>query len=69
MGLMSRILSKTGSVAGDGLLKRALELRQAAQKKAGEPVMIGGLPTRPVDSAQADAQKKKPLQRYWKRAA
>ncbi|MBU8913852.1 MAG: hypothetical protein KOO61_07505 [Spirochaetales bacterium] len=69
MGLMSRILSKTGAVAGDGLLKRALELRLAAQKKVGDPVLIGALPTRPVDPAEADAEKKKPLQRFSKRAA
>ncbi len=69
MGLMSRILSKTGAVAGDGLLKRALKLRSAAQKKTGDSTLAGELPLRPADPAQVEAEKKKPLQRFSKRAA
>ena len=69
MGLMSRILSKIGTVAGDGLLKRAFELRSAAQKNAGDFTLIGELPAQPADPAQIEAEKKKPLQRFSKRAA
>ena len=69
MGLMHRILSRTGAVAGDGLLKRALELRSAAQKKAADSSLAGQLPPQPSDLAQVEAEKKKPLRRFSKRAA
>ena len=69
MGLMNRILSQSGAVAGDGLLKRALELRRAAQKKADDPVMVHEMAGHTASPMQVDAEKKKPLRPFWKRAA
>ncbi len=69
MGLMSRILSRTGSVAGEGLLKKALELRQVAQDAASEPVPAGERQHLPADQEQVEAEKKKPLRRFSTRAA
>ena len=69
MGLMNRVLSTTGAVAGDGLLKRALELRQSAQARTQKASAVGALVLEPTTSRQVDEEKKKPSLRYWKRAA
>ncbi len=69
MGLMSRILSKTGAVAGAGLLKRALELQRVARDKIGDPALAGELPPQPPGRGQIDAEKKKPSLQSSKRAA
>ena len=69
MGLMSRILSRTGSAAGEGLLKRALELRQDAQDAAGESILAGERPSKTADRDQVEAEKKKPLRRFSTKAA
>jgi hypothetical protein len=69
MGLMKRILSQTGAAGSEGLLKRAMALRGAAQEEVGESVEADGLPSQSAGPELEDAEKKKPLRRSSKRAA
>jgi hypothetical protein len=69
MGLMSRVLRTTGAVAGDGLLKRALELRRTAQLGNARPSPASTVSLQPAGLRQVDAEKKKPSPQYSKRAA
>ncbi len=69
MGLMNRVLRWTGEVAGDGLLKRALELRRVAQDKGSGLALAGELPPQPAGRGQIDAEKKKPLRQSSRKAA
>jgi hypothetical protein len=69
MGLMNRVLRTTGAVAGDGLLKRALELRQTARQNLPAPAPARSVPLEPAAIRQVDAEKKKPSQPYSTRAA
>lgn len=61
MGLMQRVLSETGSAGGDGLLRRALDLRFAASQ-SDEPAVA-------IPEESSTAEKKKPLNLSSKIAA
>jgi hypothetical protein len=69
MGLMNRVLRTTGAVAGEGLLKRALELRRTAQLTAPAPDPSRVVQLEPAGPRQVNAEKKKPSLPYSKRAA
>ena len=69
MGLMSRVLSSSGTAGGDGLLRRALELRRAAQVRPAAPVASLHVSVEPASGTLTDPEKKKPSHQFGKKAA
>lgn len=69
MGLMQRILSTSGTTAGDGLLKRALELRSTAQATPSPSVARSTASVAAARVGLPDTQKKKPSTTFLTNAA